>query len=219
MKRFLALLLLAGCGSQDGSQRGASGGAGLPGEAGMSEMEGNDENPAQLQARAVAALSSELPDPQSARYANVRKGAGEAICGDVDAKGVDGEYSGYRPFVVSPEGVAVVSRTRTVMFNDPGDLFPDAYIRWCAPPEELNSLGARVAGGDPALTKPIGEEVLNIAPTPEDTLLAEQPAPAVPVVPPPPRPEPPAEVVPPASKENGVQEDSFFKAVKRKSEP
>ncbi len=216
MRRFLALLLLAGCGSEDGGGgRGAGEGA-LPGLDPAANQAAAD--PAALEARAAAALVGALHDPASARYSNIRAGSGNAVCGDVDSKQPDGKYSGFRPFAVSPEGVGVVSRTTTVMFNDPSDLFPDFYIRYCASPEELENLGGRVARGDPALTTPIDEQTLNsVAPAPElpTTIPADppQPAPAA-NAPEPPRREPPATAAPSGTGE----EDSFLKAVKRPTE-
>jgi hypothetical protein len=142
---LVALAFVWGCGSRDGGE--AEAGADetvVPASAGTVPGQ-NGETAAQAQQRAVSALSVILPDAKSARYAEVRPGTAGAVCGLVDAKQGDGKYSGPRPFVVSPEGVAVVSTTPQVNFGDAEDLFPDFYIRWCATPAELRLIGPRIA--------------------------------------------------------------------------
>ena len=221
MKRLLALLLLAGCNSQDDAASGGGGQSAVPGADLAALQNQNGANPAELQARAAAALSSILVDSASARYANIRAGASNAVCGDVDFKQVGGKYTGFRPFVVSPEGVAVISRNPTVVFNDPNDPFPDFYIRWCASPEELKNLTTRVAAGDPSLRAPApdmpldnismaapgGEPVRDIAAALPPRATAPEPA----------RPSPRPAGERPAGTAAG-DEDSFFKAVKRKAD-
>lgn len=139
----IALALVAGCDSRDAESMDAAPEGQVPAAAGTLPGQGGD--PAQAQQRAVAALSILLPDARSARYAQVRPGTAGAVCGIVDARQADGKYSGPRPFVVSPEGVAVVSTTPLVNFDDPEDVFPDFYIRWCATPAELRTIGPRIA--------------------------------------------------------------------------
>jgi hypothetical protein len=102
------------------------------------------EDAAQLQARLSSAMAGALTNPQTASYTNVRSGAGGSICGEVDSKQADGKRSGFRPFLVSPQGVALVSTTPQILFHDPVDIFPDLYIEWCATPEELRQIGPRL---------------------------------------------------------------------------
>jgi hypothetical protein len=63
------------------------------------------------------------------------------------SRGPDGKPA-WRPFVVTPEGVAVVSTTPEVRITDPEDPFPDFYIRWCASPAELARLQPNMIGGE-----------------------------------------------------------------------
>ena len=218
MKRLLILLLLAGCDSQrDGNGSGADPtGAGAGMEDPMVNAGGVD--PAVLQARAETAMSAAILDPASARYANVREGSGGSICGDVNAKGEDGRLQGFRPFVVSPEGVAVVSSAATIMFDNPADMFPDFYLRYCAPLEELPMLHRKMAGRIPDLPAPPDA---SLGPAPPADLpplgppLAAPPAPSVP-------PSPPSARQPAApkaqTKAQSGDEDSFFNSVIRPQE-
>ncbi len=219
-KRLLALLLLSACNSE--SQDGASEG---PDPAALAAAAAADVSkpvdPAVLQARAQALMSGILNDPASARYSNLRSGPAGSICGAVDSKGSDGRYGGPRPFVITPEGVALVSPTAHVPFDQPDDIFPDFYIRWCASPEELARLGpllnphqglaptVPVETPDLVPLDPPGAELPSQAPVPVDRLPA-----------PPPRAAEPA--AKPASEANSVprrqsaDEDGFFNAVLRK---
>lgn len=93
-----------------------------------------------LQEKALAGLRAILPDPKDARFSELRAGTAGAVCGRIDTEQPDGKRSGFRPFVVTPEGVGVISLTNQLMLNDPEDLFPDYYIQWCATPAELATL-------------------------------------------------------------------------------
>jgi hypothetical protein len=125
---LLAVLLLGGCGSNDGqdAQPGDEGGA-LP-PAAVQPAPSQDQA-AQNRQRAEQALGVILHDPESARYSEVQSGAGGSVCGRVDAKQADGRYGGSRPFVVTPEGVGVISSTAAIEFGNPEDVFPDFYGR------------------------------------------------------------------------------------------
>jgi hypothetical protein len=215
MKRLLILLLLAGC----DSKRDESGGA-VPAAvpAGMEDPLVKAADPAALQARAETAVSAVILDPRSARYANLREGSGGSICGDVDAKGENGRLQGFRPFVVAPEGVAVVSSAATIMFDDPADLFPDFYLRYCAPLEELPMLHQKMAARIGDLPPPPDA---GFAPAPPSDLPPLSPPLAAP--PPPPAPAPTPSPGPPAMpkaqpKAQSGDEDSFFNAVIRPQE-
>lgn len=155
---FAALMLLAGCGwaSPDDSNVQEQG-ADLAAEAlaAANQAAGEQgEDPAALQARVERAMGVILRDSESARYANIRSGVARSVCGEVDSKQENGRYGGMRPFVVTPEGVAVISTTAAIGFGDPADIFPDYYIRWCASPDELTRLGPAVRTPLPAPADP-----------------------------------------------------------------
>jgi hypothetical protein len=205
---LLALALFAGCDSRDADEPAAGGEAALPASAGAFPEQSGDQG-AEAQQRAEAALAIIIPDPKSARYADVRPGTAGAVCGIVDAKQADGKYSGARPFVVSPEGVAVISTTPQVNFGDPEDVFPDFYIRWCATPAELRTIGPRIAL--PETPPPMPDDIPDLL---EGEIAAAAPPPEAPAQPPlPPRDAPAAQAgtnpPPPAG------EDSFSSAVLR----
>jgi hypothetical protein len=176
-------------------------------------------DPAALQARAETAVGAAILDPRSARYANVREGSGGSICGDVNAKGEDGRPQGFRPFVVSPEGVAVVSSAATIMFDNPADLFPDFYLRYCAPLEELPVLHQKMAGRTPDLPAPPDA---SLGPAPASELSPLDYPIGVPPPPPTTSTPPPSPRRPAATKDQSKapsgDEDSFFNAVIRPEE-
>jgi hypothetical protein len=173
-------------------------------------------SPAEMEQKARAAVGAMTGDP-AAEYANIRAGSAGSICGDVKAKAPGGRSPGFVPFVVSPEGVALVSSTPAVMFTDPADMFPDFYIRYCAAPEELPALERRMkeqrgetGGGDVNLfdIPAPAPDIPELPPPPPPPPAAATP-PAEPPLPPPPRPGRPP---PPGS------EDSFFNSVMRPAE-
>jgi len=193
---LLIPLLLAGCDDSSGG-----GTAAPPGDmpaAGVGQTAPAD--PAAVhREKARQALAAILPDAERALYSDVRGGAAGAVCGRVDANQADGGSPGPRPFVVTPEGVGLISSTAGIRFEDPEDLFPDFYIRWCATPEELRRIGPRIA-----------------AENTQDLLPPEEPAPIVeaalpPEGPPAVMPEPTARAAAPPP----TDEDSFSRAVLR----
>jgi hypothetical protein len=219
MKRLLILLLLSGC----DSKRDDHGGGAVPAAsvAGLEDpmVNSGGADPAALQERAQTAVSAAILDPASARYANVREGSGGSICGDVNAKGENGRLQGFRPFVVAPEGIAVVSSAATIMFDNPADMFPDFYLRYCAPLEDLPMLQRKMAARTPDL------------PTPPDSSLGTEPPSDFPSLGPPLAPPPPPPPVPPSvpsarrpappggeADAKAGNEDSFFNAVIRPQE-
>lgn len=212
-KHLLILLLLAGCNSEENSR---SGGGGAVPAAGDLDVQPAVPSPAALQARAQAAVSATILDPRSARYANIRAGSGGSICGDVDAKGENGQMQGFRPFVVSPEGVAVVSSASTIMFDNPADMFPDFYIRYCAPPEELPMLQRKMAEQVGANLPPPPAEPEPAPLPPGDLPLPDSPIMATPPAPPPGARKPAAPKAQPKAQPG--DEDSFFNAVIRERE-
>lgn len=211
-----ALLLLGACGSK--SDEDAGDGGATP--AGLEALpEGAAMSPAQLQARAEAAIGAIAKDP---RFSEIRGGPLNAVCGKVDSKLPNGKYAGPRPFVVTPEGVAVISVTPSIMFDDPTDPFPDLYIRWCATPEEMQTIGpaiARTAEAPPPPPAELPPETIDPVPTgnwgvvpgaaPPPAPKAAEPAPAAPKEKTPP---------PPVKRQPG-DEDSFMKSVIRAEEP
>ncbi len=165
---------------------------------------------AEPEQKARAAVGTIIQDPASASYANIRAGSAGSICGSVNPKGKDGRLQGFRPFVVSPEGVALVSATPQVMFTDPADMFPDFHIRYCAAPEEL-----------PALERQMSEQRAQADGNDVNLFDLPAPAPAIPELPPPPpAAAAPAEPPPPPRPRPGPppppgSEDSFFNSVMR----
>ena len=203
MRRLLILFLfLAGCESEPASDAEPVPDGILP-TAQAPVTVSPAQQPAENQQRASQALAAILADPESARYSGLRAGAAGSVCGLVDAKQAGGKYAGPRPFVVTPEGVAVISTTPQVMFQDPEDLFPDFYIRWCASPDELKGLGPRIASG-PMPDLNLTDDLTSMV---EAAVAPPLPAEAQPVeaakAPPPPPVQPPGE------------EDSFSRAVLR----
>lgn len=186
VRRMLLLLLLAGCDARPDA--GGEGNDGMPAPQPEAGEPAVGDRGADNLMRAKQALGAILENPASARYSQVRSGAAGSVCGLVDA----------RPFVVTPEGVAVVSPAPKVMFDDPDDVFPDYYIRWCASSEELRRIGPRVVAGPLPALPPIEEYPL----VPD----AEMPA------------APPEALPPPAqgkAEPPSAEEDSFSRAVLR----
>ena len=187
MRRLLIFLLLAGCERQVADDA-APAPSGTP-SAELRQTKGEEGSPAaDLRRRAEQALTAILTEPATARYSDLRLGAAGALCGRVD------DNRGPRPFIVTPEGVGVISMTPDVMFEDPEDVFPDFYIRWCATPEELRGIGPRIAS----------RNLEEVAPDAESTLVME-------TVPSPPAPAETPPLPPPVSSD----EDSFSRAVIR----
>jgi hypothetical protein len=172
-----------------------------------------------LQAKAAAAIGVIAQDP---RFSEIRGGPLNAVCGKVDSKLPNGKYAGPRPFVVTPEGVAVISATPAIMFDDPADPFPDLYIRWCATPEEMQTIGpaiARNAEMPPPPPAPLPETIDPVPQGKWGVVPGAAPAPA-----------PKAAEAPPAAKEKAPppapvvnrqpgDEDSFMKSVIKPTEP
>jgi hypothetical protein len=202
---LVAILLLAGCDSEPvaENQAAATPATGAFDENGMMAL-----SPAEVEAKARAALAAVLKDTASANFWNLRGEPTGAVCGQVDAK-ENGKYTGPRPFVVTPEGAGLISATPEVGYGDPADPFPDFHIRWCATPQELATVGPAIARRD-AAPADFGNTSM---PEPAPLLPAELPPPlpaprAVEAV-----PQPAPEAAPPAS--TAGEEDSFSKAVIR----
>lgn len=216
MRWLAALLLLSACGSK--SEDGGGGEATPAGLEGLVEAPAG-LSPEQLQARAAAALATITSAP---RFSEIKGGPLNAVCGKVDTKLPNGKYAGFRPFLVTPEGVAVISATPQIMFDDPADPFPDLYIRWCATPEEMQTIEPVLTRNAEAPPPPAELPPEIIDPVPQGNwgvVPGAAPAPAVKS----------SEVAAVAAKEKTPQvpvvsrkpgdEDSFMKSVIRAEEP
>jgi hypothetical protein len=190
----ILVLLLAACDDRDadaGDVEGAAGSAAPP-AAGTS---GPDL--AALQALIDRAITRAMPGGATARYRNVRAGTGGAACGEVAL-----QSAVFRPFVVSRDAIAIIAEGPTIAFEDPSDSVADAWIRWCATPEELLALEPQLRS---AAMTPAAEIESNMAALPELELPSAAPPPPA-AASKPPRPSAP----PPAP-----QIDSFFNSVQR----
>jgi hypothetical protein len=208
MKKLLPILaLLASCNNQADEEEVAETPAGEVAAAAPAGLPGAQDMAA-LQAKVSSAMAVGLPGAASAEYRALRPGTGGSACGEVatQAKGAAGIF---RPFVVTPDGLAVVASGPGIDWEDPDDFVADAYIRWCATPEELQRLAPQLqsaAAKSAAAMKPPEEEAdLPLPPVREDPA-AEVPPPAAVPPPPPPKKGPP----PPPPRI-----DSFFNSVDR----
>jgi hypothetical protein len=213
MRFWPALLLLSACGAQ-----GPAGQSGDP-ETPVADLSADNlaagtapQDIARIQARVDAAMGAILRDPKSAKYANVRSGAAGAVCGEVDLKQAGGKYGGSRPFVITPQGGAFVSASNPISFGNPDDPFPDLYIRWCATPDELKTLGPGLNAA--ALRGPAAPAELPTIPEldPAEINQADAPAAATEAAPPARPPAPAAQ----APQGGSGESDSFFNSVARK---
>ncbi len=199
MKRLLAFLLLSACSADPQPANDADGNAAAAAEALPDAVAERDV----LQARAAAAVAPLLGNPGSAEYLGLWRGTDGAICGGVESTLPGGGRSGVLPFVVTPAGAAMVSKSQDPRFDDPKDKFLALYLRWCASPEEANLL---TAPAEPADT-PLPPDERLLLPPDEDSAA--------------PAPPPPAEVTPPAPvpSRRGGDGDSFSDAVLRPIPP
>ena len=208
MKKLLPILaLLASC-NKEAAEDDVAGEA-PPGNTAVA-MAGAPVAPdmAALQAKVSRAMAIGLPGAGTAQYRAIRPGTGGAACGEVatEAKGLAGIF---RPFVVTPDGLAVVAAGPAIDWEDPDDFVADAYIRWCATPEELQRLAPQLqsaaAKSAAAMTPTEDEADLPLPPVREDPAAAA--------------PAPPAEAAPPPRKKGPPppppQIDSFFNSVDR----
>ncbi|HEY7808996.1 MAG TPA: hypothetical protein VIA98_01295 [Allosphingosinicella sp.] len=202
------LLLLASCGSQGGDDNAAGEGAGGAAADGQPVLPAVP-NLAALQAKVERAMASALPNADGAQYRALRAGAGGSACGEIVTAG-KGPLAGVaRPFIVTPDGVAVVAEGPAIGWDDPDDFVADAWIRWCATPEELERLRpqlerAAAASVNTAATAPDTGPDLPLPPILEE---APAPAPAAPAAP----AQTPSKKSPPPP----PRIDSFFNSVDR----
>jgi hypothetical protein len=190
-------LLLAGCGERGGGGNVVDNealAAGAAANAMLANMAApaDPNDPARLQAAIAQAMPAALPGAKDALYRNVRAGAGGAVCGEVATKPAGRAAPVFRPFVINPDGLAVVADTPKLAFDDPADFVADAWIRWCASPEELQKLAPQLhrAASDPS-SIPMSNVDAGAAGAPPNvpadaTPTASPPAKAAPAKPPPP---------------------------------
>ena len=205
-KMCLILLLVSACGS-NGEEESPAGDDGMRAEeqavaAGLADPAATAD-PAQLQALVAGAMAAAMPDAKDVQYRNVRPGSAGAACGEVARPGPRNAAGPFLPFVVTPEGLAVIGTTPTIAHDDPLDPIGDTWLRWCASPEELNAIAERMRTEGPAkaatLDVPPPIEPIDLEPTQSPP--AQQPQPAA----------PPADRAPPPP----PQIDSFFNSVQR----
>ena len=205
----LAALALAGCGSNEGevtdNEALAASAAANAAVANLAGPAAQDEA-ARIQALIARAMPAAMPDAQDAQYRSLRVGAGGAVCGEVASKPAGKAAPVFRPFVINPEAYAVVAATPKLAFDDPGDFVADAWIRWCASPEELQRLAPQLrrAASDPASAP------MNSLAPPADAGVS-----ALPEAPP---PAPPAHPAAPAAKPPPANVESFFNSVQHKQD-
>jgi hypothetical protein len=207
-KAVLILLALGGCG-QKGPRDATEPADPANGAALNLAVAAAPTDPAQLQALIERGMASSLRDPKAAQYRNVRAGAGGAACGEVAVR----PGAPFLPFVVTPDALAVLGTRPDIAWEDPDDFLADAWIRWCASPEELAKLGPRLQNAARSAPPPPGNEVSAAIPSPIDpSVVAVDPPPPPPSdrVAPPPAPAPPPKPAPPP------QIDSFFNSVQHK---
>lgn len=189
-------LLLTGCQSKPDGATGASitdneaaaAGAAANAIAANALAPADPNDPARLQALIAQAIPAAIPDAKDAQYRNVRGGAGGAVCGEVASKPVGRAAPVFRPFVINPDGLAVVAATPKLAFDDPTDFTADAWIRWCASPEELKKLAPQLRHAQASPVSIDGNVQAGTEPIPPATI---PPPPPPPVAKPTPAPKPP----------------------------
>jgi hypothetical protein len=195
------LLLLAACGAKGEGNAEAEAQNDL-----LANLQLVDRNadPARLQALIDETMPAALGNAKDAHYRNVRAGAGGAVCGEVSSANQP-----FLPFVITPAKIALVGSSPQIQFADPSDLLADAYVRWCASPEELTRIGPQLhqAASDPAN---VSMSQVTTAPPPlppapdAGETSAATPPPAAKAAPARPAPPPPQDI------------DSFMNSVARK---
>jgi hypothetical protein len=207
-KSLMILLILAGCGSGKNESNQAA-----PVEQPPSALTQTEQ--ARLEGLIRQALPAVLPDALTAVYRNVKAGAGGSVCGEVASAQANGAPGAFRHFVIRPDASAVLGQGPVIAFDDPEDPLADAWMRWCATPEELQSLKPTLDNAAAATA--------NAAALLEAEAI-ETPLPAAPLPPPVqepvPQPEPkakaPSATPPRETPPPPPQIDSFFNSVQRK---
>ena len=194
------LLLLASCGSHKGGEDNQT----IPLQENLLadlQTSNSAQDAARLQALIDRAMANALPDASKAQYRNIHEGVGGAACGEVASAGPKGKPGPYRRFVVTPDDAAVIGTSPEIKFNDPSDFLADAWIRWCASPDELKLVEGQIGQGPAPSTEAPPPTDIPTFPEEPSLPLPKQPAPSrtASAAPPPPPP----------------QIDSFSKSVSR----
>ena len=152
MNKFVPVLflLLAACGSHKSEEDNQT----IPLQENLLadlQTSNSAQDAVRLQSLIDRAMASALPDPAKAQYRNIHEGVGGSACGEVASAGPKGKLGPYRRFVVTPDAAAVIGTSPEVKFNDPSDFLADAWIRWCASPDELKLVQGQLGQG-PALS-------------------------------------------------------------------
>lgn len=109
-----------------------------------------------LQAAVKKAMASQLFDPFSARFQDLRAGRKGAICGKYNAKNRYGAYVGFKDFVLSRDRETVfTSEHNDGIGTEIYGSFAEAYVNACASPAEAKRYAAATAPSDDSL---MGEE-------------------------------------------------------------
>jgi hypothetical protein len=204
-------LLLCGCGSRGGDSAEGEGGGGPAGDP-LANLAAPlpDDQAARIEALISQAIPGVLQNAKDAQYRNVRAGVGGAACGEVAPKPAKGKPLVFLPFVVTADSVALVAASPRIAFEDPADMMADAWVRWCATPEELERIRPQLQQA----ARSSANEVSAVEAPPFDPSI-----PDVPVLPPPTidkSPAPAAKAPPPAPPAPPPQIDSFFNSVQRR---
>ncbi|MFL6858093.1 MAG: hypothetical protein ACJ8EB_09330, partial [Allosphingosinicella sp.] len=154
MRSWLPLLLAAGlcaCDRLPGGHGNESGAADEDPTANLQVVDRNAD-PVHIRDLIARAMPAALPGAKDAQYRALRLGVGGAVCGEVAEKPAGRAPQVFRPFVINADGLAVVAATPKLAYEDPSDFVADAWIRWCATPEELAKLAPAIrrAARDPA---------------------------------------------------------------------
>jgi hypothetical protein len=204
----LILVLLAGCGSKTADEGGGDDAMAGGDPFANAAAAGGGEDPARLKELVVRGLSGVLREAANSQYRDLRAGVGGSACGYVAPKGAPAD--GFRPFVVTSDAIAVVGAAETIAFEDPDDLLADAWIRWCATPEELQRLAPALQAAAAASAAAQGAEPADPQLPPPTIEVPAPPAPEPDPAPPPPPPKARPKVPPPPP-----QIDSFFNSVQK----
>ena len=174
---MVLLLLLAGCGSHKGGEDNQT----IPLQENLLadlQTSNSAQDAARLQSLIDRGMATALPDASKAQYRNIHEGVGGAACGEVAATGPKGKLGSYRRFVVTPDAAAVIGTSPEIKFNDPSDFLADAWIRWCASPDELKLVEGQLGQGPaPSMEAPAPTDIPSM---PEEPSLPvpRQPAPS-----------------------------------------
>lgn len=195
------LLLVSGC---DG------GGGGSTATRETQPIAKANGNPAPLEPEARRALEASLGDLDGFMLSGLREGTAGSVCGRLRTPGgLD------LPFLVMPDGTAMVADAPGIRYEDPGDRFAGYYLALCATPEVEREAAAAVQAAMAAEAAAGAEEANAIAPVPDLPEPDPFDAGPAPVSPDPPPAAPPSRPPPPPPRTAGETPGSFRDAVIR----